>query len=97
MVEDLLKFKRLDGVQEFLTELAGNLFRDGRQARQIAQALAASGVPTQVIWGEADAIIPPAHAGALSGAKVSVIPNAGHMVQMEQAAEVNRLIRDFIA
>ncbi len=32
MVEDLLKYKRLDGVQDFLTELAGNLFREGRQA-----------------------------------------------------------------
>ena len=34
---------------------------------------------------------------ALPGAQVSVIPDAGHMVQMEQSAEVNRLIRDFIA
>ena len=48
-------------------------------------------------WGEADAVIPAAHAAALPGAQVSVIPDAGHMVQMEQSAEVNRLIRDFIA
>ena len=97
MVEDLLKYKRLDGVPDFLAELAGNLFRQGRQAEQLAEALAASGVPAQVIWGEADAVIPAAHAAALPGAQVSVIPDAGHMVQMEQSAEVNRLIRDFIA
>lgn len=97
MVEDLLKYKRLDGVQDFLAELAGNLFREGRQAEQLAEALAASGVPAQVIWGEADAIIPAAHAESLPGASRHVIPEAGHMVQMEQSAEVNRLIRDFIA
>ncbi|MDK8873794.1 MULTISPECIES: acetoin dehydrogenase dihydrolipoyllysine-residue acetyltransferase subunit [Paracoccus] len=97
MVEDLLKYKRLDGVQDFLTELAGSLFREGRQAQQVAEALAASGVPAQVIWGEADAVIPAAHAESLQGASRHVVSGAGHMVQMEQSAEVNRLIRDFIA
>lgn len=97
MVEDLLKYKRLDGVQEFLTALAGNLFPAGRQAERLTGALSASGMPVQVIWGEADRIIPAAHAHALAGARVSVLPGAGHMVQMEQSAEVNRLIRDFIA
>lgn len=97
MVDDLLKFKRLDGVQAFLTELTATLFSEGRQAQQVAEALAASGVPAQVIWGEADAVIPPAHAGNLAGAKVHLVPDAGHMVQMEKSAEVNRLIRDFVA
>jgi pyruvate dehydrogenase E2 component (dihydrolipoamide acetyltransferase) len=97
MVEDLLKYKRLDGVQEFLAELAGNLFQGGRQAVLIAKGLGASGVPVQVIWGEGDAIIPATQASALPGARVTLIPDAGHMVQMEQSAEVNRLIRDFIA
>ncbi|RWR09246.1 acetoin dehydrogenase dihydrolipoyllysine-residue acetyltransferase subunit [Sinirhodobacter populi] len=97
MVEDLVKFKRLDGVPDFLSDLSAALFKGGRQAQQIGAGLAASGVPVQVIWGEADAIIPAAHAGALPGARTSIIPNAGHMVQMEQSAEVNRLIRDFIA
>lgn len=97
MVDDLLKYKRLDGVQEFLTELAGNLFSGGRQAQQVAGALAASGVPVEVIWGEADAVIPAAHAGAVKGAATHLIPDAGHMVQMEKAADVNRLVREFIA
>ncbi|MFV0409222.1 MAG: acetoin dehydrogenase dihydrolipoyllysine-residue acetyltransferase subunit, partial [Paracoccus sp. (in: a-proteobacteria)] len=95
LVQDLLKYKRLDGVQTFLTELSGNLFAGGKQAVQIADALAASGVPAQVIWGETDAIIPAAHAGMLENAGSRVIKDAGHMVQMEQAAEVNRLIRAF--
>ncbi|WP_374637207.1 acetoin dehydrogenase dihydrolipoyllysine-residue acetyltransferase subunit [Paracoccus sp. (in: a-proteobacteria)] len=95
LVQDLLKYKRLDGVQDFLTGLAGNLFANGGQAVQIAGALAASGLPVQVIWGESDAVIPAAHAANLPGATTHVLNAAGHMVQMEQAAEVNRLIRAF--
>ena len=53
--------------------------------------------PVRVIWGESDAVIPAAHAANLPGATTHVLNAAGHMVQMEQSAEVNRLIRDFIA
>ncbi|NIQ26842.1 MAG: alpha/beta fold hydrolase, partial [Gammaproteobacteria bacterium] len=50
-------------------------------------------VPTQVVWGADDQIIPAAHAKALSdAAKVHVIENAGHMVHMEKASEVNAVI-----
>ena len=49
MVDDLLKYKRLDGVQEFLTELAGNLFSSGRQAQQVAGALADDDIIEQLL------------------------------------------------
>ncbi len=93
MVEDLLKFKRLDGVQAFLEALKANLFANGKQTAQIADRLTASKVPIQTIWGASDAIIPSTHSGAIAGAKVTVIEGAGHMVQMEQAARVNHLIK----
>ena len=93
MVDDLLKYKRLDGVQSFLEGLKASLFEGGRQSAGIAAALAGSGVPVQVIWGAEDSIIPQGHANAVAGAKVTVIDGAGHMVQMEQAARVNELIK----
>lgn len=93
MIEDLLKYKRLDGVQAFLNALKANLFATGRQAVQIAEALGVSGAPCQTIWGASDTIIPAAHAVAVTGAKTTVIDAAGHMVQMEQAARVNDLIK----
>lgn len=92
MVDDLLKYKRLDGVPDFLRALKAALFADGRQAANIIDGVAASGIPTTVIWGAEDAVIPSAHAGALAGARVEVIADAGHMVQMENAARVNELI-----
>ncbi|MCY4607010.1 MAG: acetoin dehydrogenase dihydrolipoyllysine-residue acetyltransferase subunit [bacterium] len=90
MVEDVLKYKRLDGVGAFLEALRGTLFPGDRQATDIADDLAGIGCPCHAIWGAEDAIIPAAHAGAVEGA--TVIDGAGHMVQMEKAAEVNRLI-----
>lgn len=93
MVDDLLKFKRLDGVPETLRGLATAMFRDGRQVIVLADELAASKLPIQVIWGAKDAIIPAAHARVLHNARVEVLADAGHMAQMEAASRVNELIR----
>lgn len=93
MIEDLLKYKRLDGVQAALRGLATALFKDGRQARSLAGDLAKLSLPTQVIWGAKDQIIPAAHAKALPNARVEVIETAGHMVQMEAAGRVNDLLK----
>ena len=90
MVDTVVAF--LDHIGAAKAHLAGH-----SMGGLIADGLAASGVPVQVIWGEGDAFIPATQASALPGARVTLIPDAGHMVQMEQSAEVNRLIRDFIA
>ena len=46
-----------------------------------------------VVWGRDDRIVPAAHAAnAPPGATVEVLDGAGHMVQMEKANEVNRLL-----
>jgi pyruvate dehydrogenase E2 component (dihydrolipoyllysine-residue acetyltransferase) len=93
MVEDLLKYKRLDGVQAALRGLASAMFKDGRQARNLAEDLARLSLPIQIIWGAKDAIIPASHAKALPNARVEIIDAAGHMAQMEAAGRVNDLIK----
>ena len=49
-------------------------------------------VPTTIIWGESDRLIPPVYApaftGAIAGAKLVMVPQAGHMVTLEQPAAV---------
>lgn len=98
LIDDLLKYKRLDGVAEALTALSASLFAGGRQAELVAEALAASDVPALVVFGASDKVIPPAHAQALGArATVEVIEGAGHMVQMEKAGRVNELILAHIA
>jgi pyruvate dehydrogenase E2 component (dihydrolipoamide acetyltransferase) len=93
LVEDLLKYKRLDGVAAALGSLAESSFPEGRQAASLAGALDALDRPVLVVWGAEDRIIPPAHAARAKAAKVEIIAGAGHMVQMEAAARVNALIR----
>jgi pyruvate dehydrogenase E2 component (dihydrolipoamide acetyltransferase) len=94
MLDDLLKFKRLDGVSQALTQLGGELFGGGRQAAQPVAQLAGRGLPITVVWGREDRIIPAAHAAsAPAGARVKVLEGAGHMVMMEKAGEVNALIQ----
>ncbi len=93
MVEDLLKYKRLDGVTAFLEALSANLFAGGKQSVLIAGDLAALDIPLLVISGADDAVIPASHTKAVSRATKHVIESAGHMVQMEQAAKVNELLK----
>ena len=93
LVDDLLKYKRLDGVTETLRALATSVFPGGTQGARLAPGR----VPALVIWGKEDRIIPSTHAVAAAGARIEVIDGAGHMVQMEQAGKVNTLIRAHIA
>jgi pyruvate dehydrogenase E2 component (dihydrolipoamide acetyltransferase) len=92
MIDDLLKYKRLDGVRQALETMASSVFPSGKQTKVLADDLAKAGVPTQIIWGAKDAIIPVAHANRVPGARVEIIAEAGHMAQMEAAAKVNELI-----
>jgi pyruvate dehydrogenase E2 component (dihydrolipoamide acetyltransferase) len=60
--------------------------------------LSALGKPVLVIWGADDRVIPAAHAeGAESFATAHVIGGPGHLVQMEQASDVNRLLAAHVA
>ncbi|VAW11776.1 Dihydrolipoamide acetyltransferase component (E2) of acetoin dehydrogenase complex [hydrothermal vent metagenome] len=92
MVDDLLKYRRLDGVQEALSRLALDLFAGGMQDTVLAGEIAALEARSLVVWGQGDQVIPAAHAQNLPGAQVAVLEGAGHMVQMEKATQVNELI-----
>jgi pyruvate dehydrogenase E2 component (dihydrolipoamide acetyltransferase) len=98
MIEDVLKFKRLDGVETALNRIIEGTFAGGRQALQLTGRLGELTVPVQVIWGAQDRIIPASHSERLpANIHVHVLNQAGHMVHMEKAAEVNELIERFAA
>ena len=93
MVDDVLKYKRLDGVGELLSTLNSGLFGAGQQVAQPGLALATVAKPVLMIWGRDDQIVPAAHvAQAPAGATVEIFDGVGHMAQMERANDVNRLI-----
>ena len=102
MVEDVLRYKRLDGVPAALETIAHAWFAGGRQTLDLVAAITALTMPVQVIWGRDDRIIPVAHAQALAtrlpqAQQVHILPQSGHLPHMEKSGEVNRLIRRFVA
>ena len=98
MVDDVLKYKRLDGVSELLGALGRDMYGGGRQAEQPGLRLKDAGKPVLVVWGGEDRVIPARHAAsAPPGATIEVLDGAGHMVQMERASDVNRLLNQHIA
>lgn len=93
MVNEVLKFKRLDGVEAALKTIAGAVFAGGKQAAVLRDGLAGLSMPVHIIWGEQDRILPPAHGEGLGGqVKVTKASDAGHMAHMEIAGEVTKAI-----
>jgi pyruvate dehydrogenase E2 component (dihydrolipoamide acetyltransferase) len=97
MVEDVLRYKRLDGVSGALAAIAAEWFPNGRQRVDMTATISTLSMPVQIIWGRDDRIIPVAHAEALHDKlPVHILDATGHLPHMERAAEVNRLIARFV-
>jgi len=93
MVNDVLKYKRLDGVDRVLRRLAESLFPGGRQEALDLGNLGQIPAPISVIWGKDDRILPIGHADNLPDqVEICRLEGVGHMPHMEASAEVNRLI-----
>jgi len=93
MVEDIIKFKRLDGAAEAMRILRDRMVSG---ADQTGLDLAAVG-PAHVIASRADAIVGVPDAAALPPSwRVSWIADAGHLPHLERSAEVNALIAETI-
>lgn len=68
---------------------------------QYASLAAFQGIPTLVIVGSRDIMTPVRHAWRIHelvpGSRVEVLEGAGHMVMLEQADEVTKLLADLVA
>ena len=97
MIEDVLKYKRLDGVDAALRTLRDALFPGGKQGLVFKDRLAEAQVPIQVFWGGQDRIVPALHGQGLPArVQVTVFEDAGHLAHMEKAGEVNAAIEAFL-
>lgn len=95
MLEDLVRMKRIDGIEPALARIAESCFPSGKQAGwALRAALASLPIPVQVIWGAQDRIIPAQHAAGFAHA--TIIEDAGHMVHIEKPAAVNQLLRSMV-
>jgi pyruvate dehydrogenase E2 component (dihydrolipoamide acetyltransferase) len=87
LVDDLLRYKRLDGVDKALTAVLGSLLDGDRQALDTPALLEGVDVPVTVVWGASDRIVP-----VPDGVELTRV-EAGHMPHMEAAGEVLAAVR----
>ncbi len=93
MVDAILRFRRLDGVEAALSALAAANFAEGRQKIALRATLAGLSLPLAVIWGREDRVIPAAQAEGLAPPeRLHLLDHVGHMAHLEQSAEVARVI-----
>lgn len=100
----------LYGALDFLPILALDAARAGPRSLyaatlellrdDVSDLLSWVGCPTLLVWGERDVLITRAMgerlAGAIPGARLVVIPGAGHNVMYDRAAEFNAVVLPFL-
>jgi pimeloyl-ACP methyl ester carboxylesterase len=90
-----------DDRRVFLRTLRSVVNHRGQAASALACLQFLADVPTQIIFGEKDRVIPVAHAhaahNALPGSRLAIIPDVGHDPQIQRPDTVADLIDDFVA
>lgn len=92
LVDDVLKYKRLDGADAALEAIRDAIIVDSKQAEVFD--IAGLDCPLALISGEQDRIIPPEDIAAQGGLMLS---NVGHMPQAEAADRVSSAVRALLA
>jgi pyruvate dehydrogenase E2 component (dihydrolipoamide acetyltransferase) len=82
LADDLLKYKRIDGVDKALRTLLDTLLRP----LDVRPLLSEVDVPVAIVWGRQDAVLPVTNAEALPD--VRYVDGAGHMVHLESPSAV---------
>lgn len=97
LIDDLLKYKRLDGVHAALATIAACLLDGDNSGIDVTAQQQDFVGRTVVVWGAQDRIIPPANAASVQGrVTVHTVEGAGHMAHLEKPRAVVAAIREAI-
>jgi pimeloyl-ACP methyl ester carboxylesterase len=99
LVEQLYQQRMQPGAQEALVSTANAAFGDGQQRIDLRDTLGGLHIPVLLVWGEADAVIPVAHAEAARRApqsRLEVFAGSGHCPHIECADAFNQLVQSFL-
>ena len=87
--------------QAFLRTLRSVVDYRGQAVSALSKIHLSHGLPTLLIWGEQDRIIPVAHGyaahEAAPGSRLEVLPGVGHFPHVESPTAVVDILDDFIA
>jgi len=90
-----------EGRAAFLTTVREVVDLAGQRISANDRLYLAAAVPTLIVWGDRDHIIPVAHARAaheaIPGSRMDILADAGHFLPFEDAARFVAVLRDFLA
>jgi pyruvate dehydrogenase E2 component (dihydrolipoamide acetyltransferase) len=93
MIDNVIRFKRLDGAEAALRKIADTAYAGGKQSWLARDRIGSLSMPVNVIFGAEDAIIPASHAEGLGGKiQARILPGAGHIPHVEKPADVNGFV-----
>ena len=85
----------------FIATVRAVIDQRGQRVSALERLYLARAMPTMLLWGEKDRIIPVSHAltahREMPGSRLEIVTGAGHFVQMETPDRVAELILDFLA
>ena len=92
-VRDLVAMRAAAGQRDLLEFIVSRMARDGKQGVLPLAELAALHIPTALLWGEADIIVPVSQCGAAPMKfNKEILPDVGHMLIEEVPEAVAALI-----
>ncbi|HJT57533.1 MAG TPA: acetoin dehydrogenase dihydrolipoyllysine-residue acetyltransferase subunit [Ktedonobacteraceae bacterium] len=99
LVDQLYQQRMQPGAHDALVATSDAAFGNGQQRIDLRDKLTELSIPVLVIWGDADAVLPVAHAQegkrAAQG-RIEVFAGSGHCPHIEHADAFNQLVRAFL-
>lgn len=103
VVQELVEYRFTNPVPaaQYQAQVAAGAGTAAYTDDQVDQRLGAVKVPTLILSGEFDRVVPPGNADLMAGkipdSKVVIIPNTGHMFPIEDPQTAAREIKDFLS
>jgi pimeloyl-ACP methyl ester carboxylesterase len=101
MYESYASLTDTDTRRSFFRVLRSVVGASGQLVSAIDRLYLAAHMPTLIVWGERDGIIPVTHAheahAAMPGSRLEILPKVGHFPQRECPPEFAEIVLDFLA
>ncbi len=93
------QFEAFEDARSEIARLAWEPYFFGNSLPKLLEGV--SGLPTLIIWGRQDPVIPlsagEAYNKAIAGSRLAVLDQCGHRPEIEKGAEFVKLVREFFA
>ena len=95
LINEVLKYKRIDGVSNSLNLIKDEILVSGKQKINLKDKINKITIPTSIIWGKEDSIMPFDHSKNLNEKiYIKLLDKCGHMAHIEHPNEVNAIINN---